>query len=305
MNNKNDYTQNGKGKMSEPRLSLQDPLARRIIGLVHEDQLAPGDRLNESLLAERLKVSRSPVRAALARLQSEGILEYQPNRGMILVELPPATVTRIQEPGEDLLVVIARFRRDGELKDAFTEAEVMRMTAADRPQVRQALTSLENLGMVRRRSGYGWEFTVAVRDAKARAESFRFRILIECAAILEPEFHLDGGWIAMMRERHTRMMRAEWVESSSVAFFEMNAEFHQGISDASGNRYLADAMHRQNQLRRLSNYNWRHGAVRVQTNCQEHLEMLDRFDEGDHEMASLLMKKHLTDASRVTGQADT
>jgi DNA-binding transcriptional regulator YhcF (GntR family) len=125
--NKNDYPQNGKGKMSEPRVSLQDPLTRRIIGLVREDRLAPGDRLNESLLAERLKVSRSPVRAALARLQSDGILEYQPNRGMILVELPPEAPTRIEQRGEDLLVAIARFRREGELNDAFTEAEVMRI----------------------------------------------------------------------------------------------------------------------------------------------------------------------------------
>jgi DNA-binding GntR family transcriptional regulator len=44
-------------------------------------QLAPGARLGEVELAERLGVSRTPVREALSRLAAEGIVEIQPNRG--------------------------------------------------------------------------------------------------------------------------------------------------------------------------------------------------------------------------------
>ncbi|PTT18377.1 GntR family transcriptional regulator, partial [Acidovorax sp. HMWF029] len=40
-------------------------LADRISRLIHEDGLAAGARLNENQLAERLGVSRTPVRAAL------------------------------------------------------------------------------------------------------------------------------------------------------------------------------------------------------------------------------------------------
>ena len=44
-------------------------------------ELAAGSRLGEVELAERLGVSRTPVREALSRLAAEGLVEIQPNRG--------------------------------------------------------------------------------------------------------------------------------------------------------------------------------------------------------------------------------
>lgn len=43
--------------------------------------LAPGARLGEVELADRLGVSRTPVREALSRLAAEGLVEIAPNRG--------------------------------------------------------------------------------------------------------------------------------------------------------------------------------------------------------------------------------
>ncbi|MDP1901492.1 MAG: GntR family transcriptional regulator [Rubrivivax sp.] len=44
-------------------------------------ELAPGLRLNERVLCEELKVSRTPLREALKTLASEGFVELLPNRG--------------------------------------------------------------------------------------------------------------------------------------------------------------------------------------------------------------------------------
>lgn len=44
-------------------------------------KFSPGDRLEEIPLAEQLGVSRTPVRAALATLGNEGLLDHQPKRG--------------------------------------------------------------------------------------------------------------------------------------------------------------------------------------------------------------------------------
>jgi DNA-binding GntR family transcriptional regulator len=44
-------------------------------------ELPPGARLGEVELAERLGVSRTPVREALTRLAAEGLVEITPNRG--------------------------------------------------------------------------------------------------------------------------------------------------------------------------------------------------------------------------------
>ena len=41
----------------------------------------PGDRLEEVPIAEAMSVSRTPVRAALAALEKEGLLSYVPKRG--------------------------------------------------------------------------------------------------------------------------------------------------------------------------------------------------------------------------------
>ena len=49
--------------------------------LILGGELAPGARLGEVELAERLGVSRTPVREALSRLAAEGLVEIQPNRG--------------------------------------------------------------------------------------------------------------------------------------------------------------------------------------------------------------------------------
>ncbi|MEW5422164.1 GntR family transcriptional regulator [Amorphus sp. 3PC139-8] len=49
--------------------------------LVFSGEVMPGERLSEITVSERLGLSRTPVRAALARLEQEGILEAIPSGG--------------------------------------------------------------------------------------------------------------------------------------------------------------------------------------------------------------------------------
>lgn len=281
---------------------LHRALADRIIQLVHEEGLVVGARLNENRLAEQLGVSRTPVRAALAHLAQQGYVERKPRLGVELLAIPPlprASSPSDAQDDDELLLRVARDRAQGRLPDYVSEMELMQTYGLGRPALRQVLERLADLGMVERKLGYGWRFHSDPWDAAARHESYRFRMVIEPAAIREPGFRLVPEWVADMRARHESFLRAPWGPSSSVAFFEMNAAFHEGVAGASGNRFFLAAVQRQNKLRRLSNYDWKHGPERVAVNCREHLEMLTRMEAGDQELAALLMLRHLDVASRL------
>ncbi len=59
--------------------------------------LAPGERLNERELCERLKVSRTPVREAIKTLTQEGLLHALPNRSPVVAPLDPGETAALIE----------------------------------------------------------------------------------------------------------------------------------------------------------------------------------------------------------------
>ena len=67
--------------------TLPAALARRLRDLITEGDLAPGARLNERALCERLGVSRTPLREAFRLLAADGLVTLAPNRGAIVTEL--------------------------------------------------------------------------------------------------------------------------------------------------------------------------------------------------------------------------
>ncbi|MBM3644452.1 MAG: GntR family transcriptional regulator [Alphaproteobacteria bacterium] len=69
------------------RQSLPQAVAERLRGLIVEGGLAPGERLNERELCERLGVSRTPLREAFRLLSGDGLLRQEPNRGVQVVAL--------------------------------------------------------------------------------------------------------------------------------------------------------------------------------------------------------------------------
>jgi DNA-binding GntR family transcriptional regulator len=279
---------------------LQQDLADRIVQLVNEDELPVGALLNENSLARRLAVSRTPVRGALQHLENQGIVARRPNRGVELIAKPPkAPAPLSSDDHEEWLVRIARDQRNGDLPEEISEIEVMRRYGLNRPTVQRVLSRLAELEMVERKSGYGWRFLTGSRDTATRDESYRFRILLEPMGILEPSFRIEGAWIEAMRRRHEETLERPWQETSSVAFFEMNAAFHEGLAEASGNRFVHAAIHHQNQLRRFSQYDWKFGFERVVVNCREHMEILAYLAKGEREIASILLRRHLERASQI------
>lgn len=281
---------------------LHDDIHAGVLRIMQEDELQPGDRVIESRIADRLRVSRTPVRAVLDELADEGYLRRVRNRGVELVRLPdlPDMVAR-SDAEDDLLVRVSHDRIKKLIGDDVNETDIMRLYAISRPEATRTLERLASYNVVERKLGYGWRFCEGINDPQTRIESYRFRLVVEPQMLLQPGFELSNQWISEMRERHAGFAEQEWHQSDSIRFFEMNAAFHEGLAAGSRNRYFLDTVRRQNHLRRLLNYDWAYGFERVLTVCREHMEILDRIDQEDHQVASLLLYRHIEKTMELRG----
>jgi DNA-binding GntR family transcriptional regulator len=288
---------------------LQRELSAGILDVIRVEKLAPGTRLAEVALAERLKVSRTPVRAALKLLARRRLVRPGARRGYFVADNTPATGKSPENPApadtDRLFLAIARDRRAGRLPIDVSERDLMLRYGATRPIVQRVLTKLAEVAAVQRKPGHGWRFEPIIADTQARDESYRYRLLIEPAGLLEPTFRLDPDWVDEMRRRHKEIMARPWSETDSIALYEMNAAFHEGLAAASGNRFLLVAVQQQNRLRRFANYDWTFGYQRVVVNCREHLAILDRLEAGEQTAAAELLRQHLEGAARLKRQPNS
>ncbi|MFW8635621.1 GntR family transcriptional regulator [Cribrihabitans pelagius] len=69
----------------------------RLLAELREGRLTPGDRLRETELAERLGVSRTPVREAIRQLEADGIVTHVPRQGASIRTLDYAEVMELYE----------------------------------------------------------------------------------------------------------------------------------------------------------------------------------------------------------------
>ena len=72
-----------------------DTVAAALRGALHQGRWAPGAPLRQEELAAEFGVSRIPVREALGKLQAEGLVVVEPNRGAFVARLGEADVHEI------------------------------------------------------------------------------------------------------------------------------------------------------------------------------------------------------------------
>src|ERR1700712_2475539 len=69
------------------RQRLHDTVVEHLQKLIIEGVLAPGVKLNEREVCERLGISRTPLREAMKVLASEGLIDIIPNRGAFVSKM--------------------------------------------------------------------------------------------------------------------------------------------------------------------------------------------------------------------------
>lgn len=82
---------------TKPALLLKEQAYRDIREAILNETFRPGEFLSESRLIERLGMSKTPIKAALERLESEGFVQVSPKQGIIVKEISVDKVRDIFE----------------------------------------------------------------------------------------------------------------------------------------------------------------------------------------------------------------
>ncbi len=115
--------------------SLTSRAYERLEELIVTLELAPGTTVSEIVLAERLGVSRTPVREALQRLAGEGLVRVMPRRGLLITDLDVGKQLRMLELRREVDRLLARCaaarRTDAEADDFNAIAEIFARCGED------------------------------------------------------------------------------------------------------------------------------------------------------------------------------
>lgn len=81
----------------EAHLTLSEKIYNAIIEAILKKELKPGERLTELELAQKYGISRTPIREAFRKLQSEGFLNIIPRKGAVVAEITEERVVEFYE----------------------------------------------------------------------------------------------------------------------------------------------------------------------------------------------------------------
>jgi DNA-binding GntR family transcriptional regulator len=279
-------------------MSLVPALPSQILELVRAEELPVGAHLPAQWLADRLRVSRSPVNEALEMLQTHGIVRREPNRGYFLASAPspetlPAGFGAEQDSAADAYFRVAEDRLRGELPDQFTEAMLRRRYGLTPAQLQSVLARIADEGWARKKPGYGWEFSTMLTTPESLLQSYRLRLAIEPAALLEPGYHLDKQVIARCRAAELHLLQGGIETDTADQLHDRGVRFHESLVEGSGNPFFIDTMRRVNRVRRLLSYRSMRDRSRYQEHCDQHLMLLDLLERERNEEAAEVMREHL------------
>jgi DNA-binding GntR family transcriptional regulator len=95
--------------MEDAGASLAENVYQSLVRSIREGHYNPGDRIRELVVSKELGVSRTPVREALRRLQSERRIILEPQRGAVVAELDRHEVVELYQLRQQMEAVAARF----------------------------------------------------------------------------------------------------------------------------------------------------------------------------------------------------
>ena len=194
-----------------------DMMVRAIADRIVVGDLRPGGKLDETTLAERFAVSRTPIREALAQLAAMGLVDRRPNRGATV-----AVVTQLE--------LGSMFESMAELEGICARFSALRMTSDERAALEsdhQASARLVYLGKEEDYEAYNTEFHSRLYHGAHNNHVFELVTLTRSrlAPFRRAQFRLTGR-LAQSWDEHdaivTAIMRGEGNAAGEAARAHVN-----------------------------------------------------------------------------------
>jgi DNA-binding GntR family transcriptional regulator len=285
------------------RNSLSPQISSSIIEFVKANQMRKGDHLPLQMLADAFRVSRAPVMSALKKLEAQGVVRAEQNRGYFLAvdaERHDFDASGVDGEGEDQIYFkIAEDRLTGALAERVSENELMRQYGLPRSKLLKILHRIAEEGWAERLPGNGWEFRETLTSKKSYEDGYQFRAVIEQQALLLPTFEPDPEGFRRARATQTRLRDGGYEKWSRAEIFRANNDFHEMLVACSRNEFFLDSIRRINRLRRLIEYHVTIDRSRLPRQPEEHLPIIDLLDHDRRSEAAAFLYTHIMGASRI------
>lgn len=281
---------------------MQDrSIATQIVEFIQTEALPVGAHLRAQMLADRLRVSRTPVNEALAVLHDKGIVRREKNRGFFLaqpVDKPAAELARELGIVEPDIVGAAYFQIAEDLLSGALPSEVAEQTIRQRyaltaTQLNAVLKRITQEGWGERKPGYGWTFSTMLTTPDSLLQSYRMRLALEPAALLEPGYRLDSTVITRLRAAEQHLLDGGIQTDTADQLHDRGVRFHESLVEGSGNPFFIDTIRRVNRVRRLLSYRSMRERTRYEQHARQHLHLLDLLEQGRQADACAAMRDHL------------
>lgn len=281
--------------MSQDR-SLASQVVNQIVALIHAERLPAGTHLPAQMLADRLRISRSPVNEALALLHEKGIVTREKHRGFFVAQ--PVASLEALEAAEPDTVTAAYFQMAedllrGELPMEVAEQALRARYTLTAAQLTAVLTRIAQEGWGERKPGYGWQFSTMLTTPDSLLQSYRMRLALEPAALLEPGYALDARTLERLRAAEQHLLDGGIETDTADQLHDRGVRFHEALVEASGNAFFIDAIRRVNRVRRLLSYRSMRDRARYTAHARQHLHILSLLEHGRNAEASAAMREHL------------
>jgi DNA-binding GntR family transcriptional regulator len=273
----------------------------RALQLVEETRSLP----SEPELGSRLGVSRTTVRAILARMEETGLIAWN-KRDKTVLRAPKEDDFFPEQETDTLAQIIERnfMRRllagGAEAGMQINELEMAREIGVGTTSVREFLIRFSRFGLIEKRPNSHWVLKGFTRAFALELTDIREMFELRSAAAfcrLPPD---NRAWAELdALEAEHRELRAAIAERFT-AFSELDERFHRLVHRASRNRFIVDFYDVIAMIFHY-HYQWNKAGERQRNEAalEEHLAYIAALKSRDPARVDAACRKHLDSARRT------